>query len=43
MVRDPVRKLEKQYEEICRLREQVQTEESRLHVLSRPLPSDARH
>jgi hypothetical protein len=38
--RDPVRKLEKQYEELCRLREQVQIAESRQRVLSRDMPHD---
>jgi hypothetical protein len=32
--RNPVRKLEKQYEELCRLREQVQIAESRQRVIS---------
>jgi len=31
---NPARNLEKQYEELCRLREQVQIEESRQRVLS---------
>jgi hypothetical protein len=38
----PVPKLEKQYEEVCRLREQVQIAESRQRVLSRGLPHDVR-
>jgi hypothetical protein len=32
---DPIRNLAKQYEELCRLREQVQIAESRQRVLSR--------
>jgi hypothetical protein len=38
--RDPVRNLARQYEEVCRLREQVQIAESRQRVLSRGLPHD---
>ena len=38
---DPVSKLEEQYEEVCRLRQQVQIAESRQRVLSRGLPDDA--
>ena len=40
--RNPVRNLEKQYEELCRLREQVQIAESRQRVLSHGLSHDAR-
>lgn len=42
MARDPVRRLEKQYEEICRLREQAQIAERRQRVLSRGIRRDAR-
>lgn len=40
-VSDRVSELEKQYEEVCRLRQQVQIAESRQRVLSRGLPDDA--
>jgi hypothetical protein len=38
--RDPIRQLVKQYDEVCRLREQVQIAESRERVLSRGMPQE---
>jgi hypothetical protein len=40
-VSDPIRNLKKQYEELCRLREQVQIAESRQRVLSGGMPHKA--
>lgn len=37
-----VRNLEKQYEELCRLREQVQIAESQMRAYLRDIPRDAR-